>query len=154
MLENLKSKLNSKPYYQMMVCLFISIFLQLFLVLLKRLGVFGIEDLDIWIMYPTLLFLYIVFNTILGFNQKEISNYYKESIYSFMLYLILGYGVSWILGGQKTFEEKNFGWILIVIIIIYLVFTSILNLIRFIIGIVLKQDEKQRTEEQNNSNLK
>ncbi len=105
---------------------------------------------DIWMLCPVFLMLYILFNILFGFTQKEVKSYYGHSIYSFFIFLIPDIGCCTLLTRKSIFEMPSIAQLIFVFGIVYLVFLSILNLIRFILQLVLKQDQKIKEDMKNN----
>lgn len=98
---------------------------------------------------PAMLLLYILYNVLRGFFIEEMGSYYSASVYGVLLYL--GLDLLWctFLTGRFVDEVGSIGWILFVFGIVYLVFMSILNTIRIIMKIVMKQDQRAREESEN-----
>ncbi|MEP7195610.1 MAG: hypothetical protein ABI851_03775 [Saprospiraceae bacterium] len=141
--------LRKKPILQAALCLAIAFFLQLSYFIIYKLQHKDIEVIDIWAICPTLLLFYILLNIVFGFKNENINNYYRNSIYGFVGFLALDIIFCQFLTGQGVSEVKSIKWIIFVFGIVYLVFLSILNLIRFILQLVLKQDRQIQEEAKN-----
>ncbi|MCC6815910.1 MAG: hypothetical protein IT267_05820 [Saprospiraceae bacterium] len=110
----------------------------------------ALDSINIWMICPALLLFYIIFNVVLGVEQKNIGHYYRDSIYGVIGFLTVDVFYAKWLSGQSVFEVKSIAWIIIVFCIVYLVFISILNLIRFIMHLVLKQDKNIQDADKDN----
>ncbi|MEO6189488.1 MAG: hypothetical protein ABIO44_03060 [Saprospiraceae bacterium] len=140
------SNIKSKPLYQAGFCLLLAGILQLGYYALRHFQKVNSEPIEIWSLCPTLLLLYILINVVCGFNSEKINNYYRDSIYGFLGFLLLDIGLCNLLTGVAFDEVKSISQILFVFGIVYLVFMSILNLIRFIVALALKQDQRIQDE--------
>ncbi|NOT37226.1 MAG: hypothetical protein HOP11_07590 [Saprospiraceae bacterium] len=140
------SNIKNRPLVQAGFCLVIAMLLQGILFILSAVFKWNIETADIWLFFPALLLFYVLFNVFYGFEQKSISRYYRDSIYGIVGFLVLETFYTELLTKQKITEVKSIVWIVIVFCIVYLVFISILNLIRFIMYLVLKQDQNMNDE--------
>lgn len=138
---NLFSNIRNKPILQAGFCLILALIIQVIIYFAAKIGGNEVNSTEIWIICPALLLFFVLFNVVFGFEQKSIGIYYRDSIYGLLGLLGVDILFSQILTGQSVFEVKSVSWILFVFCIVYLVFVSILNLIRFIMHLVLKQDK-------------
>ncbi|MDQ3142888.1 MAG: hypothetical protein M3Q56_11655 [Bacteroidota bacterium] len=139
--------INFRPFYQGLLCLGICTFILLFIWLLNLLGLMRKDPNDIWLIATAILLFFIILNCVFGFSIKNILPYYRESIYTFIGLLILICLGGTFISGTSVFEAASYSWIITVFAIVYIVFMTILGLMRKIMEIVLKQEKKMRDEE-------
>lgn len=139
--------LKENPLWQAGVCVSVVFVFELVILLLNILKLDWVEIGDIWLVGTAMVLFYIILNTILGFGSKEMMNYYRDSIYGFLLILaFLIFTGRW-LTGKSIFEVKTYSWIIFVFAIVYLVFLTIQSLMRKIVALALKQDKKIQNEQ-------
>ena len=137
---------RSKPLVQAVMLLLSAMLLQGMVASYGFLKTGASDAVDVWMLCPAMMLLYIIYNTVRGFSQQEMATYYSHSIYGILLFLAADVGWCMLLTGKSIEEVGPLKGILFVFGIVYLVFLSILNLIRFIMQIVMRQDTRAREE--------
>lgn len=142
-------KFKKKPLAQAVIALLMAFVLQVFTAAFCLWSDHQVCPEEVWLYCPAMLLLYVLYNVLRGFFIEEMGPYYTASVYGVLLYL--GADVVWctLLTGRFVDEVGSIGWILFVFGIVYLVFMSILNMIRMIMKIVMKQDQRAREESEN-----
>lgn len=105
-----------------------------------------VKDHQAWTVSASVLLLFAVANSVLSLGANDITQYWNKSIYSFIILCVVGAGLAWLFSGLSISEAKSFKWIYIVFTIGYLLFLSIVNLMRKIVEIAQKQDKRLRGE--------
>ncbi|MDX1684240.1 MAG: hypothetical protein R3275_03330 [Saprospiraceae bacterium] len=136
---------NISPYYQGAVILG--------LILIGQIGIritINPEDqfgrLDYWILASAFLLLFAVVASVFSFSAKNPMKYYGKSVTTFLAVAFLGGLAAYLFSGIALKEAGSFSWIYMVLTIIFVVFLTIVNLIRKIVEIAKKQERKLRNE--------
>lgn len=98
------------------------------------------------IMASCVLFFGLV-NCVFSLQAKTLVTYWRNSIFSFIGLLLIGGGLAWLISGVPLNEAGSISWILFVFSFGYLVFLSIVNIMRFVVDLAQKQDKRLRGEE-------
>ena len=140
---------RKKPMAQAVIALLLALVLQGFTAVFCLWSDHHVCPEEVWLYCPAMLLLYVLYNVLRGFFIEEMGRYYSASVYGVLMYI--GLDLLWctLLTGRFVDEVGSIGWILFVFGIVYLVFMSILNMIRIIMRIVLKQDQRAREESEN-----
>jgi len=103
-------------------------------------GLLSVEDDFPWLTAASFLLFYSVFSSLASLMAKNRSKYWGRSIYSFMG-LALGAGLlAWGFSRIPIGEAGSYRWIFIVVSISYLVFMSLMNLMRTIVEFAQKEE--------------
>lgn len=99
-----------------------------------------------WILMTACILFYALCSSILSLKASDANRYWRDAILSFVG-LMIGSGLiaMWI-SGQSIDEAGSFRWLFVVLSIGYLVFLSIVRLMKRIVDIAIKQDDKLRGE--------
>ncbi len=100
-----------------------------------------------WEISLTLLLFFALGNTLFFLNAADKNKYWNRSILSYLGLLIVSILTATIFSGFGINESGSIKWIYFVFSFGYLVFISIIGLIRKIVEIAIKQDEKMRGEQ-------
>ncbi len=147
MINYLINNIRNKPLIQAIFCLGLALMIQFVTFIYFKIKGSLLDATDIWFICPVMLLFFVLFNVVFGFEQKNIGVYYRDSIYGFIGIMAVDIFSSQLLTDKTVFEVKSISWIIMVFCIVYLVFISILNLIRFIMLLVLKQDKNIQDQE-------
>lgn len=135
-----------KPLIQGITIASLFVFIKLFLELAGGFGFKQLESIDCWLYGTALILFYIIVNCLLSFQSSDKLNYYRESIFTYagtLLFIII---LAYFFSGKTIFQAETYSWILFVFSIVYIVFFTIINLIRKIVEIAIKQDKKLTNE--------
>lgn len=134
------------PYKQLIVCLGL---LVIIMSIIKACFSFdgGRSAAVFWEVAFAILMGYALFNSIFSLAYKERGSYFRDSIFSFLAIGAAGGLMAYWYSGLGIDEAGSFRWLYVVFGFSYLVFISIVNLMRKIIEIVKKQDARLRGEE-------
>lgn len=97
-----------------------------------------------WEFSFSLLLGYMMFNSLFSLQSNDRMIYFRNSIFAFMLLAAVGGCIAWLFSGIKLDEAGSFRWLYIVFTFVYLVFLTIVNLMRKVIDYARKQDNRLR----------
>ena len=144
--DNLVLKIASRPLYQALV---IFVFTACIAFLDKDGGTLGVGTdgkNSPWVMLSAGILFYALTSSILSLRTLQQNVYWREAILVFIgLMVISGLTATW-MSGLSIDEAGSFRWIFIVLSVGYLVFIAIVRLIRKIVEIAIRQDDKLRNE--------
>ncbi len=100
-----------------------------------------------WEVMAAFVLFYTLVNCVFSLQSKDIMTYFRNSVFCFIGLLVLGSGLAYLFSGVSLNEAGSMKWILMVFSIGYLVFLSIVNLMRFIVELAQRQDKRLRGEE-------
>lgn len=104
------------------------------------------DKLDYWILSCALLLLFAIVSSVFSFSSENAIKYYGQSVTSFLGVAILGAFSAFAFSGIALSDAGSFSWIYMVMSIIFIVFLTIVNLMRKIVEIAKKQEQKLRNE--------
>jgi len=134
------------PYHQCLVALIaIPVFTLLFYIP-HWLGIAEVAQHQAWTVSASMVLMFAVCNSVLSLSADNVTPYWNKSIYSFVLVCVLGGAMAWWFSGLSIGEAKSFKWIYVVFTFGYLLFLSIVSLMRKIVLIAQKQDKGLRGE--------
>jgi len=104
-------------------------------------------DAGSWIVGTSMIFCFIIINTIVALRSEPIMPYWSKSVMIFIGLLVFTYVWCYMLTGKHIDEVGSFRWLWIVLTIVYLVFFIIARTMKRIVDIANEQDKKLRGEE-------
>lgn len=108
--------------------------------LLRWMGVSAIDRIFPWSVATAFLLLYAVFISVMSLNASSALKYWSRSIYGFAV-VALGNGVvARLISGLALGEAQSYRWTYVVIAICFLVFLSIINLMRKIVAFAEREE--------------
>ncbi len=135
-----------KPIYQ---GLFVGALFFLALAMLKVMEWFSSEIYLInycWLFGTALLLFFILINSVFSFTTQDKLHYFRNSIYTYLACLVLFVALNSSISGKSVFEVDTYSWIITVFSIVYIVFITIINLVRKIVEIAINQNKKIEDE--------
>lgn len=145
-MENSIFKLYIKPRYQALVIVALYVFI---LAVLKLLDLIEYKQLLVsycWLFGTALLLFYIILNSIFSFAAADKITYFRNSIFTYVACLVIVVGLNTLISGKDVFEVDSYSWIHLVISLVYLVFITIINLLRKIVDMAVNQNKKIEDE--------
>ena len=133
-----------KPEYQAIIVFLAGLLLALLDKLATAIGLWESASNNAWIIMTAFVLFYALFNSILSLKADSMNRYWSRSIMSFVGLIAVSIGVSTLLSGIGIDEAGSFRWLFLVLTIGYLVFLVIVRLMRRIVEIAIKQDERLR----------
>ncbi len=100
-----------------------------------------------WEISLTLLLFFALGNSVFFLNTKEKGKYWSYSITSFIVVAAASIGLSRLISGFGLSESGSIKWIYFIFSFSYLIFISIIGLMRRIVEIAIKQDKRLRGEQ-------
>ncbi|MBK6546495.1 MAG: hypothetical protein IPG12_14655 [Saprospiraceae bacterium] len=135
-----------KPWLQGLGSVSLFILIQLCIWILSWIGILKFETTDCWLYGTAMLFFYIILNSIFFFTAENKLLYYRNSIFTYLGTLVFIVMICTIISGKDVSEVETYSWILIVFSIVYIVFLTIINVLRKIVEIAIRQDKKLTDE--------
>lgn len=109
-------------------------------------GFAELPDYHPWALTIGMVLLFAVFNTILSLGADNVTRYWSRSIYSFIGVCILGGLMAWAFSGMPISGNPSIKWLYFVMTFVYLLFLSIINIMRKLVGIAQRVDKDLRGE--------
>lgn len=97
-----------------------------------------------WIIMTSFILFYALFNSILSLKSSRLNRYWGRGIMSFIGLCVVTIAISTAFSSLSIDEAGTFRWLFLVLAVGYLVFLTIVRLMRKIVDIAIKQDEKLR----------
>jgi len=115
------------------------------MILFMLVGNVGSEDeIFPWMVVCAMMLFYALLNAVLSLSTRDIKNYWWQSILGYLVMVFLGSLLARWVSGIKMDDAASIRWLFVVFSIGYLVFISIVQLIRLIVTIAQKQEENLR----------
>lgn len=134
------------PFYQVGVALILNL---VGILILKSIspGTDMIEEgVVFWELSFSILMAFMLFNAVFSIPYIKRGQYFRDSIFSFIALAIVGGLLAHYLSGISMDHAGSFRWLYVVFTFTYLVFISIVNLMRKIMEIAKRQDARLRGE--------
>jgi len=144
--EDIILRIVARPLFQAIV---IFIFSALLALLDYKAGVLGVGTTgknSPWVMMTAGILFYALSSSILSLKAERQNIYWREAILTFIGLLVASGLFATLISGLSIDEAGSFRWIFVVLSFGYLVFIAIVRLMRKIVEIAIKQDEKMRNE--------
>ena len=142
-MEQKSNSLYAKAYHpvaQAAVCLIMGLVISLGGKLFNSAGIMEVGQRFPWMSAAAFMLFFALFNSVFSLSADNPTRYWQRSIYSFMG-LALGAGlIAWGLSGLTVYEAGSYRWIFIVVTIGYLVFISMMNIMKKIVGFAQREE--------------
>jgi hypothetical protein len=135
------------PYKQAGIVVAASIIISAVLKLVALSGLYVTELLTYWIIAAAFILFYAAFNSLLSLSSKDPNSYWGQSILGYAAVVILTGFAAYFFSGLSIYEAASMKWIYMVLTLVYIIFLTIVRLMRKIVEIAIKQDKKLRGEE-------
>lgn len=99
-----------------------------------------------WVFVLAMTLFYALFNSIFGLKSQKPVRYFGHSIYSYVGLLVVGSLLAWLFSGLTIDEAGSFRWLYVVLTFGYIIFIVISRLMKQIVEIAMKQDDRLRGE--------
>ena len=110
---------------------------------LNQTGWYTVDILFPWSVATAFLLLFAVFNSLMSPNADSFMRYWGRSIYSFIGLAFLNGIAAWLFSGVPLREAQSYRWIYIVVTIGFLVFLTMVNLMKKIVSFAEKEEWNQ-----------
>lgn len=101
----------------------------------------------LWEISFSILLAFMLFNSVFSIAYNNRVKYFRDSIFCFMAVAALGGVLAHYMSGMSMDEAGHFRWLYLCFTFTFLVFLSIVNLMRKIVDIAKRQDARLRGEE-------
>jgi len=109
----------------------------------------------IWILAITFGLFFSVANCVFSLNTKDSSEkYWGQSMFAFIVAILLLAGGAFLLSGVGLNEGSAFRWLLVVVVISHLVFSSIVRLMKSIVDFAQKEEWNAPNKKKRNGRRK
>lgn len=146
MLRILKNYGQNPVFQAACILLLMLVFMVVSKVLLKSSLIISNPTFSWEIMAALILFFALV-NCVFSLQSINQLIYWRNSIFSFAALLFLGGFMAYLFSRTSIFDAGSISWILFIFSFSYLIFLSIVNLMRFIVDLAQKQDARLRGED-------
>jgi len=136
-----------KPYIQAAFAMGMNLIGIVFLKLVKTENHLMEEGVAFWELSFSILLGFMLFNSVFSISYKNRIQYFRDSIFCFMAVAAFGGLLAHYFSGISMDQAGSFRWMYIVFTLSFLVFISIVNLMRKIMEIAKRQDARLRGEE-------
>lgn len=107
--------------------------------LLQAAGV-SVESLFPWSIATAFTLLFAVFNSMMSLTADNTLRYYAESVYSYLGLAFANGVAAWLISGVSLANAESYRWIYVVITIGFLVFMSMVNLMKRIVQFAEREE--------------
>ena len=97
----------------------------------------------IWVLSATFGLFFTVANCLFSLNAKDPIKFWNQSMLAFAFTILSIGGLAWLLSGISITKMGSFSWLYIVIVIGYVVFSTIVRLMRTIVDFAMKEEWNQ-----------
>jgi hypothetical protein len=146
---------SNESIFEKEISPFVQLGLILGMVLLFQFLMFGINyvskstfELRTFYTIPlALILVYAVFNSVLSIAAVDQNRYWGKSILCYAILCIVGFSMAYFLSGINIDEAGAYRWMISVFSFGYLLFLSLISVMKRIVLLAQKQDKKMRGEE-------
>ncbi len=144
--QTIASKIAAQPAFQAGIIFIFGALLSLLDLGSNASGVSSSTQNSSWILMTACILFYALCSSIFSLKASQPNRYWRKAIFSFIGLMIASALLATLLSGQSIDEAGSFRWLFVVLAIGYLVFLSIVRLMKTIVDIAIKQDDKLRGE--------
>ncbi len=137
---------NISPFKQVAAVLVFATLLMLFSTIMPASPYSKTAHIMPWTSLCGAILFFAIGNSILSFGASANKNYWMHSIISFAILLVVGGVIAWQITGIGIYDAGSVAWIYVVFTFGYLVFLSIVNIIKFVVILAQRQDKGLRGE--------
>lgn len=142
MVASINDSINKPPIQAVLILAANLLFMTLGLIA-KSAGWMTKEPLFAWSVAAALLLLFALMNSILSLRAERFAKYWGASIYSFMALAACSALLAWMFSGIGFKEAGTYRWIFIVLGFCFLVFLSMVNLMKIIVNFAQREEWNQ-----------
>lgn len=114
-----------------------------FSLLAKLVGLTGITEVPQrfpWMSAASFMLMFALFNSVFSISSKNLMKYWGKSVYCFMGLAAASAGVAYLLSSLTMSQAGSYRWIFIVVGIGYLVFLSMMAMLRKIVDFAQREE--------------
>lgn len=131
------------PVRQAAIFLGAAVVFMLFTRLLDLTGWYERDPLFSWSIATAFLLLFAVFNSLMSLNADSFVRYWGRSVYSFIGLAFLNGIAAWLISGVPLRDAQSYRWIYVVVTFGFLVFLTMVNLIKKIVQFAEREEWNQ-----------
>lgn len=135
------------PFMQLAFTLLLSLVLMGFSLLKPEIPYASTNTIMPWVVLCGMILFFALVNSMLSFAAVDGNTYWFHSIISFAVMLVFGGLIAWLISGVSIYDAGSVRWLYFVLTFGYLVFLSIVNLIKLFVKIAQKQDQRMNGNE-------
>ena len=120
-----------------------SVALMLLTWLFDQTGWYEPDRLFAWSVATAFLLLFAIFNSLMSLNADSFMRYWSRSIYGFLILAFANGLAAWLSSGVPLGEAQSYRWIYIVVTIGFIVFLTMVNLMKKIVQFAEKEEWNQ-----------
>ena len=142
--SSLGLRIVAQPLYQAIIIFIFGLFLVLLDQSTGMAGVGTSKYNSPWILLTACILFYSLCSSVFSLKSKQPNKYWRDGIFSFVGLMVAVGLAATVISGQTIDEAGSFRWIFLVLSIGYLVFLTIVRLMKRIVDIAIRQDERLR----------
>ena len=142
----------SNPFIQASVALASALAIMLGSKLLALSGLLEVPVRFPWMTAAVFMLCFAVFNSLLSISVENVMKYWGRSIYSFLGLAFCSGLLAWLFSSLTINEAGSYRWIFIVVTFAYLVFLSVVSLMRQIVEFAQREEWNQPRIRRRNKN--
>jgi hypothetical protein len=137
-------RIVAQPLYQAVIIFVFGLFLTLIDSGTGSSNVASSKFSTAWILLTACILFYALCSSVLSLWAMNPNKYWRDAIFSFVGLMVVSGFTATLVSGQGIDEAGSFRWLFVVLSIGYLVFLTIVRLMRRIVDIAIRQDERLR----------
>lgn len=128
------------PIYQALLCLGAGLVMMLVGKFLNFIGVTSVSDRFPWLTSAAFILFFALFNSVYSLSAKSTTKYWGRSIYSFLGLAVVSGLMAYLFSSIPINEAGSYRWIYFVLTLGYLVFLTIVTLMRTIVEFAQREE--------------
>jgi hypothetical protein len=134
---------TSPPWKQAITIASGALIIMLIAFLLTVSGIYAQEPLFAWSISAAFLLLFALYNSLLSLNSNKASQYWGQSVYSYIGLAFIMSMAAWLFSGINLNNAGSYKFIYIVVTIGFLVFSSMVNFMKKIVQFAEREEWTQ-----------
>lgn len=151
--NNLQNSIFAKahsPYLQATIVFGLGLSFMLLGAFFTWTGMMDMGEKFPWTTAGSFILFYAIFNSVFGLSSKDINQYMKQSILAYIAMVSALVLFAFLFSGKWINDVGSFRWIFFVLTFGYLMFISIIGMMKMVYEFFMKNDERKEKLEQNN----
>ena len=145
-MDKLQGKIAGSPVFQAVLIFSIALLFAAIEWLGKTAGLTDPDPNSPWIIFTSFVLFFSIVNSVLSLKAADMNKYWARSIMAFAGLLVISGACAWLFSGLTIDEAGSFRWLFFVLTFAFLAFLSITRLVKRIVDIAIKQDDRLRGE--------
>lgn len=134
---------TANPIYQALLCFGVGFIIILVSKLIQMVHLMEVSPRFPWMTSATFILLFAMLNSVVSLSVKNMTQYWGRSIYSFMGLAVMSGLTAYFFSALTINEAGSYRWIYFVLTFGYLVFLSIVTVMRKIVEFAQKEEWNQ-----------